>query len=418
MSDALTGAYRAIPYPGDAYLRTHPRHVAAVAHLHGVELPPIGGWRVLDLGCADGGNALAIADDLPGSEVLGIDLEPEAVARGEELVRAAGLRNVTLRAADLMTLDPDELGTFDLVIAHGLLSWVPDDVRRHALRLIRTVLRRRTGVAFVSFNAGPVRERLRARLLPALSGIDEPRARLRRARELLADDAIAGGDPAVLRHVGALRSAPDHLLAHDDLGTYNTALTQVQVQREAGLRVLGDAGLASFDPDASHQQLLLLNGRRSLAAPDERRLSTLQAGAMLHVDGDAFRTPDGGVVRTGFAPLGSALGTLAAAWPGAVPVADLDPAAGPALLQAAGHGVVKLVTEAPVVTADPGPRPRATALARAQAARDGRAVNRWHRTIALRPAEARLLTRLDGTHEVRPGDAALRALAAAGLLVA
>lgn len=415
---SIAEAYAAVPYPGDAFLRTHPRHVAAVAHLHGMALPPIAGWRVLDLGCADGGNALAIAASLPGAEVVGVDLEPGAIARGTALADAAGLANVRLHAADLTTLDARELGAFDLVIAHGLLSWVPDAVRRHALDLARECLRPGTGVLFASFNSGPVRTALRARLLPALEDLADPRARLARARELLTGDALAGGDPALARHIAALRGAPDHLLAHDDLGAFNVALTPVQVQRESGLRVLGDAGLAPFDPDAGHHQLLLTRGPRPLAAPAPERMAALWAGAMLHVRDDGFATPEGGVVRTSHAPLNAALAALVNAWPGAVRVDGLHPEAPPALLDAAAHGVVKLVSEPPVVTGRPGPRPSATPLARAQAARDGRAVSQWHRTIGLGPAEAALLARLDGTHRPDARDPALAALAGAGLLVA
>lgn len=411
---SIAEAYAAIPYPGDAFLRTHPRHVAAVAQLHGVALPPIDGWRVLDLGCADGGNALGIAQSLPGAEVVGIDLEPGAVERGRELAAAAGLVNADLRAADLTALDADELGSFDLVIAHGLVSWVPPAVRQAALNLIGACLRPGTGVAFVSFNAGQVRTALRARLLPALTGIDDPRARLARARELLAGDELAAGDGALARHVAALRHAPDHLLAHDDLGDVNEPLTALQVQRESGLRLLGDAALAPVDPSASHRQVLLTRGDRGMADPDPDRLAGLHAGAMLHRRDEGFATPEGGTVRLPPGPVRDALEALVDAWPGALPVTQLPPDAAPALLEAAAFGVVKLVREPPQATGTPGPCPHATPLARTQASRDARAVSQWHRTIALGPAEAGLLARLDGTHAA--SGPALAKLAGAGLL--
>ncbi len=417
-AEATAAAYEAVPYPGDAFLRTHPRHIAAIARLHGLALPSIERWRVLDLGCADGGNALAIAASLPGAEVVGVDLEPGAIGRGAALAAEAGVTNVRLLAADLMLLSPEKLGSFDLVIAHGLLSWVPDMVRRRALDLMRTVLRPHTGIGFVSINDGDVRTRLRERLLPPLADLTGQQ-RIDHARELLADDALGGEDPALQRHVAALRNAPDHLLAHDDLGAINTPLTQAQVQHESGLHVLADAGLTPYDTNASHRQLLLSRGRRLHPLPDPQLLYGLHAAAMLtHEPDGAFVTPDGGRIRTQFAPLNDALAELVRVWPRAHPVADLPVAAGPALVEAAGHGIVKLVTPPPVVTGSPGRRPRTLPLARAQAARDGRAVSQWHRTILLGPEERALIARLDGEQEVAAGDPVLARLAAAGLIVA
>src|SRR3972149_8456353 len=49
------------------------------------------GLRVVDLGCGTGELTRELADRLPGSEVLGIDISPEMLARARELERL-GLR--------------------------------------------------------------------------------------------------------------------------------------------------------------------------------------------------------------------------------------------------------------------------------------------------------------------------------------
>jgi hypothetical protein len=411
-------AYSAIPYPGDAFLRTHPRHVAAVAQLHGLRLQPADNWRVLELGCADAGNALAIAASLPAAQVTAIDIDAAAIARGSELAARAGLTNITLHAADVTALDSAALGRFELVIVHGLLSWVPDAVRRQALTLTRDCMTER-GVAFVSFNCGPVRRALRRRLLPRLAGIADPHERLAAARELLGGDLIAGGDPDVLAHVRYLRGLPDHLLAHDDLGAINTALALDDVLGESGLRYLGDATLAAGSgAAASHRQVLLTRARPASVAPDPLRLGGLHAGAALQRQGDTFTTPDGLQVHSGDQAQLTALDALAGAWPEAVAVDTLPRDSWAVLLEAAAHGLVRLVSPPPTVSAQPSACPRALALARAQAARDARAVSQWHRTIGLDADDVALLTQLDATHAVNRDDPVLLRLAAAALVVA
>ena len=80
-----------------------------------------------------------------------------AVAAGERHLRALGFANVRLRHGDILDLDPDsdpDLGEFDYIIAHGVYSWVPDPVRRHLLRLCRSLLAPH-GVAYVSYNTLP-----------------------------------------------------------------------------------------------------------------------------------------------------------------------------------------------------------------------------------------------------------------------
>lgn len=60
-------AYDRVPYPSASQHRTHPDHLAALAILHGLEPAPPDRCRVLELGCADGGNLVPMALEMPGS---------------------------------------------------------------------------------------------------------------------------------------------------------------------------------------------------------------------------------------------------------------------------------------------------------------------------------------------------------------
>jgi release factor glutamine methyltransferase len=72
--------------------------------------------RVLDVGTGSGAIALAIADELPDAEVIGIDRSADALSLAAENVERAGLdRRVELRGGDLLAgLE----GQFDLVVSN------------------------------------------------------------------------------------------------------------------------------------------------------------------------------------------------------------------------------------------------------------------------------------------------------------
>ena len=152
MSRQESTAYDAVSYPGLAFPQTHPDRLATMATLYGLPAVPPERCRVLELGCADGGNLIPMAYVLPESTFLGLDAAGSAVARGQEQIAALGLTNVTLLHVDL--LDASNLGTYDYVIAHGLYSWVPPSVQERVLAIASEALAP-NGVAFVSYNALP-----------------------------------------------------------------------------------------------------------------------------------------------------------------------------------------------------------------------------------------------------------------------
>lgn len=89
------------------------------------------GMRVVDLGCGTGELTARLADDLPGSDVTGVDSSAEMLARAENLKRD-GLR-FELRSIESME------GEWDLVFSHAALQWVDDHQTfvPHLLRMLR-----------------------------------------------------------------------------------------------------------------------------------------------------------------------------------------------------------------------------------------------------------------------------------------
>ena len=97
VTDKLTqSVYDQVPYPSLSYSQSHPDRLATVATLLGMSPTPVNRCRVLELGCASGGNLIPMAYGLPESDFVGIDNSARQIAEGQAMVKTLGLKNVTL----------------------------------------------------------------------------------------------------------------------------------------------------------------------------------------------------------------------------------------------------------------------------------------------------------------------------------
>jgi len=251
--------YDEVPYPSYAFAATHPDRLATVATLLGMQPPPVEDCRVLELGCAGAGNLVPMAFSLPGSRFVGIDRSRREVDEGQALVAGVGLKNVELRAMDILEVD-GRLGEFDYIIAHGVYSWVPAAVRAKILEICREQLAPQ-GVAYISFNTYPgwhMKGTLRDIMLYHTRGIEEPLAQAKEARRFLSFLAGAEVTPHGGAHALFLRAyaqySRDHVvvdqevnLLHDDLGEVNEPQYFHEFADDLaghGLRYLADADLS------------------------------------------------------------------------------------------------------------------------------------------------------------------------------
>lgn len=217
--------YDDLPYESLPLPQTHPDVLCTAATLLGLRPAPVDRCRVLELGCASGGNLIPMALTLPGSQFVGVDLSPAQVAAGEAALAALGHQgNVRLLAADLLTLGED-LGPFDYIICHGVYSWVPEPVRDQILRLCSRHLAP-MGVAYISFNTYPgwhKRQPVRDMMRYHTAGIGDPAEAVRQARALL--EFLLAGVPdkdgtyhRMLRdEADKLRGTPDSYVFHEHL---------------------------------------------------------------------------------------------------------------------------------------------------------------------------------------------------------
>lgn len=245
-------SYDVVAYPGYSHPQTLPDRLAVIGILFGLKPKCANGCRVLELGCGNGSNLVPMASTLPGSEFLGLDLAAQPIARGQEMIREAGLSNIRLMQADLLEFDGAG-EKFDYIIAHGLYSWVPAEVRKRLLSLCRALLAPQ-GIAFVSYNAFPgghLQKMMREMMLFHVRGLESPPERVRQAQALvkfLAEAQDVHDEYRLLMNaeIEAIRAHEDGHFFHDELAEVNEPFYFTQFAGQAATHDLQYLGEADF----------------------------------------------------------------------------------------------------------------------------------------------------------------------------
>ncbi|MGC9216726.1 methyltransferase regulatory domain-containing protein [Acidithiobacillus sp.] len=237
---AAPSAYDETPYQSHPFPQSQPARLAAMATLFGLTPPDIRGARVLELGCAAGGNLIPMAATWPGSRCLGVDLSARQIEEGQATVHDLGLSNCELRHASITDITP-EWGQFDYIVCHGVWSWVPEEVRAHIFQVCRDNLAP-DGVAYVSYNVYPgwhMRGAIRDLMRWHTSGFTDPAQKAQQARavlQFLCDSTPPEGDPygLMLRNEAQLLARQgDYYLLHDHLEEVNHPVYFHEFIREA-----------------------------------------------------------------------------------------------------------------------------------------------------------------------------------------
>ncbi len=253
--DPLVRAYNDVAYTSVPGTAAHPDRLATIATLLGLDVAPVASCRVLEVACGNGMNLVPIAATLPKASFTGFDFAARPITQAQRMASDLGLSNIRLLQLDLREV-PTDLGSFDYIVAHGLYSWIPAEVRALVLPLIARHLAP-NGVAFVSYNTLPgchIRRAVWEMLNYHAREIADLPAKLAAARSLIAlvSAPVAGEHEsekamrAEVRHAG---EGNDASLAHDDMSEPNNPVyfhEFVADAARAGLTFLAEARLTTM----------------------------------------------------------------------------------------------------------------------------------------------------------------------------
>lgn len=251
-------AYDVVKYPNLCHPQAQPDRLGVSGRLFGLETALPSECRVLELGCGDGANLLALATMHPRSRFVGVDLSETAIAEGQEAIRALGLSNFELIHGDLATFSPDT-GAFDYVVSHGVYSWVPPRIRDRVLEIASHALVA-NGVAFVSYNCFPgghIRRMIREIMRFHVRELEDPAEQVGQAVAITRFIAASIEKPDPYRQVfkeqleQVQQHGPGHLF-HDDLASVNDPVYFHEFASHAaafGLQFLAEADVVEMQDD-------------------------------------------------------------------------------------------------------------------------------------------------------------------------
>ena len=295
-----------------AFFHTHPNHLAVIASLCGLPTPPVENCRVLELGCGTGFNLLAMSQSLPRGRFVGFDISARQIEHGKAIATEIGNDRVELRVGALESFDPS-LGPFDFIIAHGVFSWVPADVRTALLTAVRRHLAP-NGIAYISYNTYPGWHfrQLARDVLQLLEPKDaSPSERVRIAREAAdqlletlpeQDDLYAN----VLGHeLNALEREPDYFILNEHMTTFNHPLLFTEFAQLAtshGLQFVAESryGTNSFAQPLADREVLDAAGDdliRREQYHDYRWQRYFRQSLLCHAETTVTHSPDPAAVR-------------------------------------------------------------------------------------------------------------------------
>ena len=288
--NALT--YDLLPYESKPFPQSQPARLAAIAQIFGLKPKALPRARVLELGCAAGGNIVPLAVQYPDAKFIGVDLSRKQVAAGRARIAKLGLKNIELQCKSFTELS-DDVGKFDYIICHGVFSWVERPLQQAIFEITRDLLAPE-GIAYISYNVlpgwrmmQPVRDAVLSQIPPSLDSAN----RVTASMELLGFLAKSSSDDALygksLRQMAErLAQFPGDYFAHEFLEECNDPCTFSDFASRAndnGLAYLGDSDI----------QTMLVNNMGTVTASEILRRSNnsiLQTEQLMDlVNGRTFR---------------------------------------------------------------------------------------------------------------------------------
>ncbi|MBO9422745.1 methyltransferase regulatory domain-containing protein [Labrenzia sp. R4_2] len=222
------GYFTEIEYTRGIYREMTPvamRHALLVC---GQVAPHPDQFRFAELGCGHGLTSLAVAALHPDCEVVAIDINPGQIAGARALADAAGLTNIRFEEWSFADLLNSDIGQFDYITAHGILSWVGTEQHREISEIFAHKLVP-GGIGYVSYNALPgwapmlpirrvMQEHAKRSSRPAIERVREATDFVLRLQN--ANAAVFAATPTLKDRLDKMGSLAPAYLAHEYLNEH------------------------------------------------------------------------------------------------------------------------------------------------------------------------------------------------------
>ncbi|MDY6950437.1 MAG: class I SAM-dependent methyltransferase [Thermodesulfobacteriota bacterium] len=249
--ERIAASYTEVPYYSSAIPESHPDRLATLGYLFGLSPAPVENCRLLELGCAGGGNIIPMAYHLPGSTFLGVELAANQAMAAQKATQDLGLENIRIENKDMLALS-SSVGPFDYIICHGVFSWVPEPVQEKIFAIMSESLSEQ-GIGYISYNTYPgwhFREVVRHMMLYHAEQFDTPETRLNQGKafiNFIADAMANQNDPygLLLRdELKVLKAGGDYYIFHEYMELVNSPIYFHQFVQRAerhGLQYLAES---------------------------------------------------------------------------------------------------------------------------------------------------------------------------------
>ncbi|MFN7291217.1 MAG: methyltransferase regulatory domain-containing protein, partial [Pirellula sp.] len=254
-ASSAASTYDEVPYGSFPVPASHPDRLYSMAKLFGMQPVRPENARILEIGCAGGGNLLPMASMFPNAECVGVELSQVQCDYGSEAIKFTDFKNASIKQGSVTDID-ESFGKFDYILCHGVFSWVPEFVREAILRVSSENLSDQ-GIAFISYNALPgwyMRGMIRGMMIEHVRQIEEPIKKIAQARALLkylvdANANVNTPHAIFLRsEAELLAKMPDSYILHEHLEDTNHAFyfrDFITLAAKFNLQFLGEASIAS-----------------------------------------------------------------------------------------------------------------------------------------------------------------------------
>lgn len=82
--------------------------------------------KILDLGSGQGANTYYMAKRYPECTFVGLDINPDIIAKGNRYLQNLDVKNCSLEVGDIYNLNSKFISEFDGIVSYQTLSWLPD----------------------------------------------------------------------------------------------------------------------------------------------------------------------------------------------------------------------------------------------------------------------------------------------------